>query len=80
LQLSKRGINFLNGLPPFTRHIYIKNFDEGSLLSVDLEKVYIENKSKDITLKINPLPKMMRDILSEGGVLFYLKNYSNFEI
>lgn len=63
-----------------TIHIYIKNFNEGDLLAVDLEKVYITNKSKDITLKINPLPKMMRDILSKGGVLIYLKNYSNFVI
>lgn len=80
MQLSKRGINFLNGLPPFTIQIYIKNFAEGDLLSIDLKKDYITNKSKDIILKINPLPKIMRDILSEGGVLIYLKNHSTFEI
>ena len=68
------------GCPPFTRQIYIKNFNEGDLLSIDLEKGYITNKSKDITLKINPLPKIMRDILSEGVVLIYLKNHCTFEI
>jgi len=57
-----------------------KNFDEGDLLSIDFEKGYITDKSKDITLKINPLPKIMRDILSEGGVLLYLKNHNTFEI
>ena len=41
------------GCPPFTRQIYIKNFDEGDLISIDLEKVYITNKSKDITFLKN---------------------------
>jgi len=41
------------GYPPFARQIYIKNFDDGDLLSIDLEKGYIINKSKDITFLKN---------------------------
>jgi len=37
------------------------------MLSIDLEKGYITNKLKDIILKIHPLHKIMRDILSEEG-------------
>ncbi len=65
---------------PFTKYIYISICNEGDLLSINLEKVYIINKSKDITLKINPHLKRMRDILSEAGVVIYFKNHRNFEI
>ncbi len=65
---------------PFTKYIYINICNEGNLLSIDLEKVYITNKSKDITLKINPHLKRMKDILSEADVVIYFKNHRNFEI
>ena len=56
------------------------NIDTGDELEVDLERGKIKNITKDIDIKIKPLPKVMLKILSEGGLVPYIKKYRDFVI
>lgn len=48
---------------------------EGDALSIDLNKGIVKNLSKNIELKVNPLPEFMQDLLRVGGVAGYYKKY-----
>jgi len=50
----------------------INEFDS---LDIDLDKGIVKNLTKNIELKIKPLPKFMQDLLSEGGAVNYYKKY-----
>jgi len=56
------------------------NIDTGDELEVDLERGKIKNITKDIDIKIKPLPKVMLKILGEGGLVPYIKKYRDFVI
>ena len=56
------------------------NIDTGDELEVDLERGKIKNITKDFDIKIKPLPKVMLKILSEGGLVPYIKKYRDFVI
>jgi len=48
---------------------------ENDSLDIDLDKGIVKNLSKDIKLKIKPLPKFMQELLKEGGIVNYFKKY-----
>jgi len=48
---------------------------EKDALDIDLDKGIIRNLSKNIELKIKPLPKFMQELLREGGIVSYFKKY-----
>ena len=50
----------------------INEFDS---LDIDLDKGIVKNLTKNIELKIKPLPKFMQDLLNEGGAVNYYKKY-----
>ncbi|MGQ4913882.1 MAG: 3-isopropylmalate dehydratase small subunit [Candidatus Asgardarchaeia archaeon] len=56
------------------------NIDTGDELEVDLERGKMKNITKDIDIKIKPLPKVMLKILGEGGLVPYIKKYRDFVI
>jgi len=67
-----------NGLPVIIADT--DKIDEGDELEVDLEKGVIKNLNKNIEIKIQPLPKIMLDILREGGIVEYLKKYGKLPV
>lgn len=53
---------------------------EADSLEIDLAKGLVNNTSKDIRLKIKPLPPFMQDLLREGGIVNYFKKYGELKV
>ncbi|MHA1898910.1 MAG: LeuD/DmdB family oxidoreductase small subunit [Promethearchaeota archaeon] len=51
---------------------------EGDHLVVDLNKGIVEDKTQGFTLKFDPLPKIMTDILEAGGLENYIIKNGDF--
>ena len=54
--------------------------DEGDELRVDLERGFVHDITKDISVKATPLPPVMVKILSEGGLAEHFKKHGGFEL
>lgn len=52
-----------------------QNLDENDILDIDLDKGKVLNLTKDIELKIKPMPCFMQELLKEGGIVNYFKKY-----
>jgi 3-isopropylmalate/(R)-2-methylmalate dehydratase small subunit len=52
--------------------------DEGDELQIDLQAGVLHNRTKGIDIKIAPLPSVMLQILSEGGLIEHFKKYGTF--
>jgi len=53
---------------------------ENDMLEIDLDKGMLRNVSKNIELKIKPLPQFMQDLLREGSVVNYFKKYGELKV
>jgi 3-isopropylmalate/(R)-2-methylmalate dehydratase small subunit len=53
---------------------------EGDSLDIDLEKGYMCNKTRNIKLYIKPLPKIMRIILRDGGIIKHFKKHAKLNL
>ena len=49
--------------------------DENDILEIDLDKGILRDISKNIEMKIRPLPEFMQEILREGGIVNYYKKF-----
>jgi 3-isopropylmalate/(R)-2-methylmalate dehydratase small subunit len=49
--------------------------DENDNLIIDMDKGTVSNLTKNIELKIKPLPKFMQEILVQGGIVNYYKKH-----
>jgi len=67
-----------NGLPVIIADT--DKIDNGDELEVDLEKGIIKNLSKRIEIKIQPLPKVILNILEEGGIVEYIRKHGKLPI
>ena len=67
-----------NGLPVIIADT--DKIDDGDELEVDLEKGTIKDLSKNIEIKIKPLPKTMIEILKAGGIVEYIKKYGRLPV
>jgi len=67
-----------NGLPVIIADT--DKIDDGDELEVDLEKGTIMDLSKNIEIKIKPLPKTMIEILKAGGIVEYIKKYGRLPV
>jgi 3-isopropylmalate/(R)-2-methylmalate dehydratase small subunit len=54
--------------------------EEGDELSVDLERGYVINVTKDKRIKATPLPPVMVRILNEGGLAEHIKKHGGFNL
>ncbi len=54
--------------------------DAGDELEVDLEKGVVKDLTKNIELKIQPLPKAMINILHDGGLLAHIEKHGDFKL
>lgn len=48
---------------------------EGDILEIDLNKGILKDINQDIELPIKPLPRIMQELLTAGGVINYYKKY-----
>lgn len=67
-----------NGLPALVCDT--SGIDDGDTLVVDLKNGVIRNLTKDVTIESSPLPGVMLDILSEGGLVEYMKKYGRLAV
>ncbi len=54
--------------------------DENDNLLIDMDKGTVSNLTKNIELKIKPLPKFMQEILVQGGIVNYFKKYGELKV
>jgi len=54
--------------------------EAGEELEVDLEKGLIRNLNKGITLDFKPLPKVMINILEDGGLVAHIEKHKDFKL
>lgn len=53
---------------------------ESDTLEIDLDNGIVRNLSKNIKLKIKPLPEFMQNILKVGGIINYYKKYGELKV
>lgn len=54
--------------------------EDGDALELDLDGGVIKNKTKNIEIKISPLPQTMQILLQDGGLVEHFKKYGGFKI
>ncbi|MDI6822671.1 MAG: 3-isopropylmalate dehydratase small subunit [Actinomycetota bacterium] len=54
--------------------------DQGDELEVDIEKGKIRNLTKEIVIETKPLPKVMLNILEDGGLIEHFKKHGKFKL
>jgi len=52
----------------------INSIKDGDLLEIDLANGIIKNLSRNKTLKSQPFPKFLQEIIKKGGLMNYIKN------
>ncbi|AKH96759.1 LeuD/DmdB family oxidoreductase small subunit [Halanaeroarchaeum sulfurireducens] len=66
------------GLPIITCDT--SQFDEGDELQVDLIEGEIHDKTKDLTVEIDPLPDVMMTILEDGGLKPHVEEHRELKV
>ncbi len=56
------------------------NIDDGDNLEIDIKQGIIKNLTKNIEIKITPLPNVMIKLLQEGGLVEHLKKHGDFDL
>ena len=54
--------------------------DSGDIMEIDLKKGIINNKTKNLKLKFNPLPEVMIKILNDGGLASHIARNKGFNL
>ena len=67
-----------NGLPALVCDT--SGIDDGDTLEVDLASGIIQNVTKGTQIESHPLPRVMLDILSEGGLVEYMRKHGRLSI
>ncbi|MBU4376830.1 MAG: 3-isopropylmalate dehydratase small subunit [Candidatus Omnitrophica bacterium] len=53
---------------------------DGDIVEFDLEKGVVINHTQNETIKTKPVPKLMRRLLLDGGVIEHFKKHGDFKI
>jgi 3-isopropylmalate/(R)-2-methylmalate dehydratase small subunit len=53
---------------------------ENDRLEIDLDNGKVINHTKNLQLKIKPLPRFMQEFLKEGGVVNYINKYGELKV
>jgi len=57
-----------------------KDIDQGDELELDLEKGCLTNLTKDEKLTFTKLPKVMTNILQDGGLIEHIRKHGDFKL
>jgi 3-isopropylmalate/(R)-2-methylmalate dehydratase small subunit len=52
--------------------------DDGDSLELDIDSGKLKDASKGLSFNIKPIPKVMRKLLEDGGVIEHFKKYGGF--
>ena len=58
----------------------IENIDTGDELELNFVDGTLKNLTKDFTLTFEPLPKVMRTILEDGGLVAHIRKHGDFKM
>jgi 3-isopropylmalate/(R)-2-methylmalate dehydratase small subunit len=58
----------------------VEEVDEGDVLEVRVEEGVLADLTKGVEKTFSPLSPVMRDILSEGGLVPYIKKYGELQV
>ncbi len=72
----RNGFNI--GLPLI--EVDTDKISELDTLEIDMSKGLVRDVSKNIELKIKPLPDFMQDLLRAGGIVSYFKKYGELKL
>jgi 3-isopropylmalate/(R)-2-methylmalate dehydratase small subunit len=53
---------------------------EGDILEADLEREVLRDVTKNVEMSFPPLPRLMRSILEEGGLVPYIKKHGDLKL
>jgi len=57
-----------------------KKIGENDSLEIDLGKGQVTDLTKNLELKIQPLPNFMQELLKENGIINYFKKYGELKV
>jgi len=57
-----------------------KKIGENDSLEIDLDRGKVTNLTKNLELKIQPLPNFMQELLKENGIINYFKKYGELKV
>lgn len=57
-----------------------KQIGENDSLEIDLDKGLVINLTRNLELKIQPLPNFMQELLKENGIVNYFKKYGELKV
>ncbi|MFA4983963.1 MAG: 3-isopropylmalate dehydratase small subunit [Candidatus Omnitrophota bacterium] len=57
-----------------------RGIGEADTLEIDLEKGIVRNLTKGSEITVSPFPKFMQQLLSEGGIINYLKKHGELKL
>lgn len=67
-----------NGLPALVCDT--SGIEDGDTLEIDLEGGIIKNVTKGTSIESHPLPRVMLEILSEGGLVHYMRKHGQLAV
>jgi 3-isopropylmalate/(R)-2-methylmalate dehydratase small subunit len=67
-----------NGLPALICDT--SQIQEDDELEIDLERGKINNRTRGIELQASPVPKVMLDIIAEGGLVEYMRKHGSLTL
>jgi 3-isopropylmalate/(R)-2-methylmalate dehydratase small subunit len=53
---------------------------EGDELEIDLDNGIINNRTKNVSIKISPIPRTMQVLLGDGGLVEHFKKHGGFKL
>ena len=57
-----------------------KKIGENDSLEIDLDRGKVTDLTKNLELKIQPLPNFMQELLKENGIINYFKKYGELKV
>jgi len=57
-----------------------KQIGENDSLEIDLDRGKVTDLTKNLELKIQPLPNFMQELLKENGIINYFKKYGELKV
>ncbi|MCK4518619.1 MAG: 3-isopropylmalate dehydratase [Candidatus Omnitrophica bacterium] len=56
-----------------------EDIKDGDLIELDLDSGFLKNKSRELELKVNPLPDFMKEVVKLGSIVNYFNKYGGFK-
>ncbi len=66
--------NAINIGLPFLESFEVDKISEGDELEIDLAQGVVKNLTKNQTYKTQPFPQFLQELVSQGGLMNYIKN------